>query len=87
MAIEQQIKDYIATNLLFSNNGFKYLDDTSFLEEGIVDSQGVMELVMFVEDKFNITVDDMDIIPDNFDSVTQLSSYIRRKMGKILSGP
>ena len=52
MTIETKIKDYISTNLLFSNNGFKYADDTSFLEEGIVDSQGVMELVMFVEDKF-----------------------------------
>ena len=82
MSIEDNVKNYIAINLLFSNNGFKYSDDTSFLEEGIVDSQGVMELVMFVEDKFGITVDDMDIVPDNFDSVIQLSAYIRRKMGK-----
>jgi acyl carrier protein len=81
MKIENNIKDFIASNLLFSNNGFKYSDDTSFLEEGIVDSQGVMELVMFVEDKFKIAVDDMDIIPDNFDSVILLTSYIRRKMG------
>ncbi len=81
MTIETKIKDYISTNLLFSNNGFKYADDASFLEEGIVDSQGVMELVMFVEDKFGFTVDDMDIIPDNFDSVARLASYIRRKTG------
>jgi acyl carrier protein len=81
MTIENNLKDYIAANLLFSNNGFKYSEDTSFLEEGIVDSQGVMELVMFVEDKFHIKVDDMDIVPDNFDSVTFLASYIRRKIG------
>jgi acyl carrier protein len=80
MTIENNIKDYIASNLLFSNNGFKYSDDASFLEEGIVDSQGVMELVMFVEDQFHIKVEDMDIVPDNFDSVTQLAAYIRRKM-------
>jgi acyl carrier protein len=78
MTIENSIKDFIANNLLFSN-GFKYSDDASFLEEGIVDSQGVMELVMFVEDNFHITVDDMEIIPDNFDSITQLTAYIRRK--------
>jgi acyl carrier protein len=81
MTIEYNIKEYIADNLLFSSNGFKYSDETSFLEEGIVDSQGVMELVMFVEDKFHITVDDMDIVPDNFDSVNLLASYIRRKKG------
>jgi acyl carrier protein len=79
MTIDTQIKNYIAENLLFSDNGFNYPDDASFLDEGIVDSQGVMELVMFVEETFGITVDDMDIVPDNFDSVSQLASYVRGK--------
>jgi acyl carrier protein len=79
MEIETQIKAYIARNLLFSSNGFKYSDEASFLEEGIVDSQGVMELVAFVEDTFHVSVDDMEIIPDNFDSVSKLSGYIRHK--------
>ena len=81
MEVETKIKDYIAKNLLFSNNGYGYSDDASFLEEGIVDSQGVMELVMFVEDQFHVTVDDEDITPDNFDSVRLLADYIRRKSG------
>ena len=79
MTTESQIKDYIAKNLLFSSNGFGYPDDASFLEEGIVDSQGVMELVLFVEETFHVNVDDSEIIPDNFDSVSQLSGYIHRK--------
>ncbi len=79
MEIETKIKDYIAKNLLFSDDGYGYPDDASFLEEGIVDSQGVMELVMFVEDEFGVTVDDEDITPDNFDSVSLLAAYIRRK--------
>jgi acyl carrier protein len=81
MTIEAQIKDYIAKNLLFSSNGFQYGDDASFLEEGIVDSQGVMELVLFVEENFNVEVKDTEIVPDNFDSVSRLSSYIRSKQG------
>ena len=81
MEIENNIKNYISKNLLFSNDGYKYADDASFLEEGIVDSQGVMELVMFVEDQFKITVDDEDITPDNFDSVQLLTDYVRRKSG------
>jgi len=80
MNIEQQIRDYIAKNLIFSNNGYHYADETSFLEEGIVDSQGVMELVLFVEDAFGVKVDDQDITPDNFDSITNLSAYVRRKI-------
>lgn len=75
------IRAYIAKNLLFSKS-FNYPDDASFLEEGIVDSQGVMELVLFVEDAFHITVDDQDIIPDNFDSINQLANYIHQKQGQ-----
>lgn len=81
MEIDNKIKEYIAKNLLFSNDGYKYTDDASFLEEGIVDSQGVMELVMFVEDEFKVTVDDEDITPDNFDSVSLLTAYVKRKSG------
>lgn len=81
MNIETQIRIYIAENLLFSNDGYKFPDDASFLEEGIVDSQGVMELVMFVEEEFKITVDDEDITPDNFDSVSLLADYVKRKSG------
>lgn len=81
MTIETQIKAYIAKNLLFSSNGFKYSDEASFLEEGIVNSQGVMELVAFVEDTFHVSIDDMEIIPDNLDSVSKLADYIRHKTG------
>ncbi len=80
MEVETKIRNYIAKNLLFSEDGFKYPDTTSFLEEGIVDSQGVMELVLFVEEEFRVSVDDQEIIPDNFDSVSNLANYVRRKL-------
>ena len=80
MEIENKIKTYIAKNLLFSGDEFKYSNDASFLEEGIVDSLGVMELVSFVEDQFGVSVDDQEITPDNFDSVTRLAAYIQHKL-------
>ena len=76
---EDLIRSYIAENILFSDNGYPYPDDASFLEEGIVDSMGIMELVMFVEENFAMTVDDEDLVPDNFDSVSRLAAYIRLK--------
>lgn len=81
MEIEGQIRDYIAKNLLFSDDGFPYGDDVSFLDEGIVDSIGVMELVGFVEEKFGVKVDDLDVTPENFDSVEKMTAYIHRKTG------
>lgn len=79
MSIQNQIKTYILENFLFSDNGHKLAEDASFLEEGIVDSTGVLELVMFVEEAFNIAVEDEEIVPENFDSIGQLTAYIRRK--------
>jgi acyl carrier protein len=79
MTVEKQIKQYIAENFLFSDDGYQFSEDASFLEEGIVDSTGVLELVMFVEETFNITVEDEDIVPENFDSVNCLAAYVRRK--------
>ena len=79
MEIEEKIRDYMAQNLIFSDNGYQYPDDASFLEEGIVDSVGVLELVSFIEDNFKVKVSDQDIVPDNFDSVSKLAAYIRRK--------
>jgi acyl carrier protein len=79
VTIEEQIKHYVADNFLFTDNGYPLSDDASFLEEGIVDSTGVLELVMFVEETFDVTVEDDELLPENFDSVSQLATYIRRK--------
>jgi len=83
MDIQAQIRDYIAQNLLFSDDGFGYEDDASFLEEGIVDSVGIMELVLFIEEDIGLSVDDEDLTPDNFDSVNKLANYIKRRQGNM----
>ncbi len=83
--VEEMIRAYIAENLLFSDNGYPHSDSTSFLDKGIVDSTGIIELVMFVEEDFNITVDDEELVPDNFDSVSKLSAYIRSKSPVVAS--
>ncbi len=77
-AVEDRIRAYIAENILFSDT-YAYPDDASFLKEGIVDSSNVLELVMFVEQAFGITVDDAELLPDNFDSVARMAAYVRRK--------
>lgn len=76
---EEAIASYIAENILFSKKGYPYALEDSFLENGIVDSVNVLELVMFVEETFRVTVDDSEIVPENFDSVSSLAAYIRSK--------
>jgi acyl carrier protein len=79
-SIEEEIRKFIAENILFSSDGYPYLDEVSFLETGVVDSMAVMELVMFSEEYFDLTIDDHEVVPDNFDSVTKLADFIRRKL-------
>jgi acyl carrier protein len=77
--IASVIRSYIAQNILFSGNSYPYPDDASFLDEGIVDSMNVLELVTFVENQFGIKVNDPDIVPANFDSVSRLTSFVESR--------
>jgi len=79
MQIESQIQRYVTDSFLFSDGPFTYDNDASFLQEGILDSVGVMELVGFVESNFGIRVAPNEVTPDHFDSVTKLSRFVRSK--------
>jgi acyl carrier protein len=61
--IEQQLRSFIAREILFSGNGYPYADDDSFLESGVVDSMNVMEIVLFAERAFGIPIEDREIVP------------------------
>ena len=74
-----KIKKFIIENFLFGNeDGLS--DETSFLDEGIIDSTGVLELVSFIEENFNIKVKDDELIPENLDSINNIDGYIERKL-------
>jgi acyl carrier protein len=77
--IEAPLRHYIAENILFSSEGYPYPDDASFLENGIIDSMNVMELVMFLEEQLGVSIEDHEIVPENFDSVARLADFARRK--------
>jgi acyl carrier protein len=83
ISIEEMIRQHIVDNILFSDNGYLYSDDDSFLENQILDSINIMELVLFVEEEFGIFIDDNEIIRDNFDSINKLSCFTRCKMDPV----
>lgn len=74
--VENAIKQYLMENMLFSDT-FDYPDEASFLQTGILDSTGVLELVLFVEQTYGFKVLQTDVTPHNFDSVANLATYIR----------
>jgi len=79
--LKEKIRGFIVENFLFGNDD-GLTDNSSFLEEGIIDSTGILELVSFLEEEFGITVDDEDLIPENLDSVNNVTNYLARKLGR-----
>ena len=77
--LKDTIRIFVVENFLFGNNQ-NLEDKTSFLEEGIIDSTGVLELVGFIEEEFSIIVEDEELIPENLDSIYNVSAYLEKKM-------
>ena len=78
--IKKMIRAFIVENFLFGNDdGLQ--DSSSFMEEGIIDSTGILELIDFVEENFDISVEDEEMIPENLDSLNNVVAYIERKRG------
>jgi thioesterase domain-containing protein/acyl carrier protein len=83
--VETKIRNFIARNFLYSEGEPDFDNEASFVQEGIVDSLGVIELVTFARNQFGIEVNPADVTPPNFDSVTRMAAFIRRK--RVLSSP
>lgn len=82
MQVQQQIKQFISDNFLFGQGADKLGLDDSFLENGIIDSTGVLELVTFLEEKFPVKIDDDELVPDNLDSINNLVRFIEGKLNE-----
>jgi len=74
-----KIRSFIFENFLFDADENSLGNDDSFLEQGIIDSTGVLELVDWLEETFNIKVQDEELVPENLDSVSKLSAFITQK--------
>ena len=76
--MRERIKGYIIDNFLFGDE--KGLEDqTSFLDAGIVDSTGILELVDFLDNEFRIKISDDEILPENLDSINNIINFLDKK--------
>lgn len=74
--VRDQVRDYIQQNFLYGNTALCLEDDTSLLGEGIVDETGMLEVVLFVEETYGLTVAEEDLGPANFDTVASIARYV-----------
>ena len=78
MTHKQQIRDFVLKNFLFSNDS-ALSDDESLVRSGVIDSTGVLELILFLEENFGVTVEDEEMVPDNLDSISRVAEFVARK--------
>lgn len=81
MSCIEMVRKFIVDNFLFGN-AKDLTDDTSFMEEGIIDSTGILELVFFLEETFGIRIEDEELIPENMDSLQNIARFVAWKLDR-----
>ena len=79
--MHDKIRQFIFENFLFDAENNALDNNDSFLEKGIIDSTGILEVINWMEETFGFEVDDLELIPENLDSVNHLADFIKRKTG------
>ena len=79
MSAAEQVRQYILENFLFSTDTSLLGLDESFLERGLIDSTGMLEVILYLEENFGVKVGDNEMVPENLDSVNRIAAFIERK--------
>ncbi|EXL09223.1 acyl carrier protein [Aquamicrobium defluvii] len=77
--VQNQVRTFVVDNFLFGDQDALSGDDQSLIENDVIDSTGVLELVSFIEERFGIAMSDAEIVPANLDSVSRIAAFIERK--------
>ncbi len=77
--IKDQVSAFVRETFLVGDDTVELKSDESLIDKGVIDSTGVLELVSFIEETFDIKVEDEDLVPENLDSLDRVSEYIHRK--------
>lgn len=79
MSYIDDVQQFITDRFLFGD-GSKLTKETPFLEGGIIDSTGILELVTFIEEKYKIKINDDELLPENLDSLKNVGSFLQKKI-------
>ncbi len=80
MDIKEQIRAFLTSNFYVADQA-SLGNNVSLLDQGIIDSTGVLEVIFFIEENFGIKVEDNEMLPDNLDSIDRIADYVARKKG------
>lgn len=79
MKMKEQVRSFLISNFYVADPS-SLEDGVSLLERGIIDSTGVLEVILFIEETFGLKVEDNEMLPDNLDSIDRIADYVSRKL-------
>lgn len=79
MGIREQVRTFVTSNFYVADQAL-LADDESLLDRGVIDSTGVLEVILFIEETFGVRVEDSEMLPDNLDSIEHIADYVKRKL-------
>ena len=86
MGIKEQIRTFVTSNFYVADPA-SLSDQASLLDMGIIDSTGVLEVILFIEETFGVKVEDNEMLPDNLDSIERIANYVKRKSAAVAVAP
>jgi len=79
MDVEQDVREFMVRNFFYGDASVSLQGTDSFIEQGIIDSTGVLEIVQFLESRYGIVLGDDELVPENLDSIQKIGRFVRRK--------
>src|SRR5918994_1519220 len=80
-AIEQEVRQFLRDNFPLSGDGVTLDREDSLIEVGVIDSTGVLELIGFIEERYEVEIADEEVIPENLDSIANITRFVGTKVG------
>jgi acyl carrier protein len=80
MSIESEVRDFIATELSWDGSSEDLVADYPLLEKEVVDSLGIFKIISFLESKYDIEIDDEELVPENFETIEKISGLVSTKV-------
>ena len=78
MDVKEDVRQFLLSNFYVADPD-TLVDDASLLDQGIIDSTGMLELIFFIEQKFEIKVENKEMVPENLDTVDGIAAFVDRK--------
>lgn len=80
MIDNKQIREFIKTKIIKDNNIIDFKDTDSLIETGIIDSLGIQILLAYLEETYTISINDDDLVPENFETIDAIIHFVKQKM-------